>query len=46
MTIRRSEEPIEAYALQKHPGGGWLSEVYAALFHAQGRSLAVDPGLF
>ena len=36
----RSEDLKEKYHLEKHPEGGWFSEVYTAPFEAEGRALA------
>ena len=40
MTMNRSEQLKAAYHLEKHPEGGWFSEVYTAPFQAEGRPLA------
>ena len=36
----RSEDLKEKYHLEKHPEGGWFSEVYTAPFKEEGRALA------
>ena len=38
--MNRSEQLKAAYHLEKHPEGGWFSEVYTAPFQAEGRPLA------
>ena len=38
--MNRSEQLKAAYYLEKHPEGGWFSEVYTAPFQADGRPLA------
>ena len=40
MTMNRSEQLKAAYHLEKHPEGGWFSEVYTAPFQAEDRPLA------
>ena len=38
--MNRSEQLKASYHLEKHPEGGWFSEVYTAPFQAEGRPLA------
>ena len=38
--MNRSEQLKAAYHLEKHPEGGWFSEVYTTPFQAEGRPLA------